>query len=98
MDEINIEVNGTKDFTTDTDSFGNIVINGSIIEAHNEFIVEIKGKVTTGLDILKRKTIILFQVIFLNTRPIIRVQEVLLLILIINLKFLKTLLITLHLK
>ena len=55
MDEINIEVNGTKDFTTDTDSFGNIVINGSIIEAHNEFIVEIKGKVTTGLDIFEEE-------------------------------------------
>lgn len=53
MDEVNVKINGTDNFTTDTDSFGNIVINGSIMQPHNEFVVEISGRVTTGLDIFE---------------------------------------------
>lgn len=53
VDEVSIKVNGTQDFTTDTDAFGNIVVNGSILKPHNEFVVEMNGKVTTGLDIFE---------------------------------------------
>lgn len=53
IESINVTVNGAENFTKDTDSFGNIVINGCITPPHNEFVVEVRGKAVTGLDIFE---------------------------------------------
>lgn len=51
IENIDIKINGGNNFTTDTDSFGNFVVNGSIISAHSEFDVLVSGVAITDMDI-----------------------------------------------
>lgn len=53
VENISIKINGEDNFTMDSDSFGNIVLNGSIISAHNKFSVEVKGTAVTDMDIFE---------------------------------------------
>lgn len=51
IENIDIKINGGNNFTMDIDSFGNIVVNGSIISAHKEFDVVVSGIAVTDMDI-----------------------------------------------
>lgn len=53
VESVGIKINSEENFTTHYDSFGNIVLSGSIFSAHNKFDVEVTGTAITDMEIFE---------------------------------------------